>query len=610
MRSPEELDAIDWSSLYHAYGEDGSDVPDWIRVLYSDDADRVDKVLSELFNSVLHQGSVYPATVAAVPFLAHVAVHAVHGRAHVLALLAGTGGHGPEPQPGDEAEGCAKVGAEVSGLLHLLGDDDPQVRRQTVRVARRATGTTVPVTVRELITVYERDPAAVVRAEALTVLTRIDTDPRSAHRRLHDALTDPVAAVRAVAALELLEQAQAPYPADLVGILAVAGGRSEFAVDQLEFFPGIGDTDSRVADVLAEDADAAVAVARSWIAQGDAGGRGSRRAMELSDTWRDRENDTIALLTAALPHEKSPWDLFALLGGIVRWLPGATHVDPALGDNLLPHAVAGTSTAEQAQLALGRLGDERLLTVVPGPDPAALAALAATTDRLDHQRLALRHPAACPDELLTRLTPDTARLLWPDLLGLLRHRPTPSLACRFGDWGIEDSELIRLLDETARSDDDELATAAAVSAARLGAAPDPALRLLERRLGDNGWSLEEAGRLGPVAAPLLPLLTGYLADGYEWTRMRAAEAHWRITGDASKAVPVLTTLAGPLPVGVRALQTLALIGPPFPPHLQPHLRHWSTAERRQVSSSGLLLPGPELHPMDNQLRETARQMLA
>ncbi|NEC53388.1 hypothetical protein G3I18_33305 [Actinospica acidiphila] len=371
MRSPEGLDTIDWSSLYHAYAEDGRDVPHWIRALYSDDADRVDDVLGELFNSVLHQGSVYPATVAAVPFLAHGAVHAVHGRAQLLALLAGAGGHGPEPQPGDEAEGCAAVGAEVGGLLHLLGDDDPQVRRQMVRVARRATGATVSVAVRELTLVYERDPAAAVRAEALIVLTRLDADPGSAHRLLHRALRDPVAAVRAVAALDLLERAQAPYPADLVRILADAGGHSGFDVHRLEFFPGVGDTDSRIADVLAEDADAAVAVARSWIAQGDVEGRGSRRAIELSDTWRDREDDTIALFTAALPHEKSRWDLFELLGGIVRWLPGSTHVDPALGDSLLVHAVAGASMAEQAQLALGRLGDERLLRrcARPGPQP-------------------------------------------------------------------------------------------------------------------------------------------------------------------------------------------------------------------------------------------------
>ncbi|NEC48216.1 hypothetical protein G3I18_06455, partial [Actinospica acidiphila] len=293
-----------------------------------------------------------------------------------------------------------------------------------------------------------------------------------------------------------------------------------------------------------------------------------------------------------------------------RWLPGSTHVFPALGDSLLVHAVAGASMAEQAQLALGRLGDERLLTVVPDPDPTALAALAARTDRLDHQRLALRHPTSRPDELLTRLTTDTARTLWSELKDLLRRRPTPTLARRFSDWGIQDPKLLILLEKTARTDDAELATAAVVTAARLGADPDPALRLLQRRLGENGWCLEEAGRLGAAAAPLLSLTEDYLTDGDEWTRMRAAEAHWRITGDASKAVPVLTSLAGPSPVGVRALQTLLLIGPPIPPHLQPQLQRWASAERRLVSSSGLIFPGTELRPLDDQLQKTARQMLA
>jgi hypothetical protein len=106
VRSPEELDTIDWQSLYHAYG-DGTDVPDRIRALYGDDADRADTALSELFNHVLHQGTVYPATVAAVPFFAHAAVHAPHGRADVLALLAGAGGEGPVPWAGDQEEGHA-----------------------------------------------------------------------------------------------------------------------------------------------------------------------------------------------------------------------------------------------------------------------------------------------------------------------------------------------------------------------------------------------------------------------------------------------------------------------------------------------------------------------
>ncbi|GHF86845.1 hypothetical protein GCM10018790_75430 [Kitasatospora xanthocidica] len=162
------------------------------------------------------------AAVAAVPFLAHAAVHTVHERASLLAALAGCGGTGatPEPEFDDEVRGCAQVAAEVGGLLPLLRDDDPLVRRNTVRVARRATGGTLPTLLRELTGCYDSDPADAVRAEALTVLTLLDPDPLTAHRRLRSALTDPVPAVRAAAALALLERAEAPYPADVVAVLA------------------------------------------------------------------------------------------------------------------------------------------------------------------------------------------------------------------------------------------------------------------------------------------------------------------------------------------------------------------------------------------------------
>ncbi|OPC76830.1 hypothetical protein B4N89_46005 [Embleya scabrispora] len=604
MRSPEELDTIDWQSLYHAYG-DGTDVPDRIRALYGDDADRADTALSELFNHVLHQGTVYPATVAAVPFLAHAAVQAPHGRASVLALLAGAGGQGPTPWAGDEEEGHAAVGVEVAGLLHLLGDDDPRVRRSAVRVARRASAQSLPAATRELAATYATDAPPAVRAEALIVLTRIDPDPPARTRRLHEALIDPVAAVRAVAALALLEQEQAPYPADLVAVLAEAGGDSELAVNRLEFFPGIGDTDSRVAAVLAHDPDATATVARAWIAQGNAEGRGARRAHELSTHWRDREHDTLALLAAALPHPTTPWDLSELLCAVISWVPGTIDPDPSLGDNLMPHALADTTTAELAQLALGLLGDERLVTTVPDPEPRPLVALATRTQDLDHQRLALRHRNACPDELLATLTPHAARALLGDLKNVLRRRPTVALVRRFGDWGIRDAELIRLLALNSRGNPGELASAATVAAARLGADPAPALDLLAHRLEDDARCLEEAGRLGPTAAPLLPLIEGFLHNGHEWTRLRAAEAHWRITGDRSAAVPVLTALAETLPLAT--LEILLAIGRPYPSRLRPRLLQWATTDRR-VLTDDIFAPPTET-PMDTQLRSAAKRML-
>jgi hypothetical protein len=64
-----DLDRIDWSSTSHAYGP-ATDVPKYLRGLASADAKTQDWALGELSWTIYHQGSVYPAAVEAVPFLA------------------------------------------------------------------------------------------------------------------------------------------------------------------------------------------------------------------------------------------------------------------------------------------------------------------------------------------------------------------------------------------------------------------------------------------------------------------------------------------------------------------------------------------------------------
>ncbi|GHF86860.1 hypothetical protein GCM10018790_75450 [Kitasatospora xanthocidica] len=93
----------------------------------------------------------------------------------------------------------------------------------------------------------------------------------------------------------------------------------------------------------------------------------------------------------------------------------------------------------------------------------------------------------------------------PDLTLLLRRHPIQALTHRCADWAIRDTDLLGHLEALARTtDDDSLAVAATVTAARLGGDPDAALRLLEHRLADSARQLEEAGRLGEAASPLLP----------------------------------------------------------------------------------------------------------
>ena len=66
------LDDVDWSSLTHAYGP-ATTTADELRTLLSGDDRQRSEALASLVASICHQGSVYPATAPAVPFLTEIA---------------------------------------------------------------------------------------------------------------------------------------------------------------------------------------------------------------------------------------------------------------------------------------------------------------------------------------------------------------------------------------------------------------------------------------------------------------------------------------------------------------------------------------------------------
>jgi hypothetical protein len=70
----EALDAIDWSSLTHAHGP-ATDVPVLLRSLLSEDADVRMQACADLHETIWHQGTVYPASAAAIPFLFELLTH-------------------------------------------------------------------------------------------------------------------------------------------------------------------------------------------------------------------------------------------------------------------------------------------------------------------------------------------------------------------------------------------------------------------------------------------------------------------------------------------------------------------------------------------------------
>ncbi len=64
----ERLDEIDWSALTHAYGP-ATDLPGLIRGLAAGSLEQMDEALTDLFGNIWHQGTIYPASAAALPFL-------------------------------------------------------------------------------------------------------------------------------------------------------------------------------------------------------------------------------------------------------------------------------------------------------------------------------------------------------------------------------------------------------------------------------------------------------------------------------------------------------------------------------------------------------------
>lgn len=117
-RKLEGLNTIDWSSLAHAHGP-ATDVPELLRSLLSDDADVRLQACAELHETIWHQGTVFSASAAAIPFLLELLAHPdVHDPGHAASLV-----------------GCIATG---EGWLQygLRVDGEPSLRRRLAAQGR------------------------------------------------------------------------------------------------------------------------------------------------------------------------------------------------------------------------------------------------------------------------------------------------------------------------------------------------------------------------------------------------------------------------------------------------------------------------------------------
>ncbi|MGH3734458.1 MAG: hypothetical protein ACRDT6_02375 [Micromonosporaceae bacterium] len=66
------IDGVNWPQLGHAYGK-ADDLPGLLRAVAGHDEGSAEKALDDLWSRVCHQGTVYSASAAVVPFLTELA---------------------------------------------------------------------------------------------------------------------------------------------------------------------------------------------------------------------------------------------------------------------------------------------------------------------------------------------------------------------------------------------------------------------------------------------------------------------------------------------------------------------------------------------------------
>ncbi|MDG9715446.1 HEAT repeat domain-containing protein [Streptomyces sp. DH24] len=577
-RAAHPLDGLDshpWSTFSHAYGS-AEDLPDVLRALAGADAEAAREALSELYGSVLHQGTVYSASAEAVPFLAAIAV-AGHRTEDVLTLL---GGMAESEDEHGVAPGAvrAAVAGQLPLLLPLLGAAAPRVRQAA---AWAVSHTRVTAALPALRGRWEEEADPLVRAEVLTGMSRLDPALGAATAA---TVLDPAAPaeLRLAAVLACLDAA-VPWtgthraamlsllPADPLVADRLDLDRNEPLAAVVDLLLGRDrDADREAAvdllDTALRDGRAEVRAEALWAAD---------RACMLS---RSAPRRLVPALVAAAADDEAVVAVASLLGRLgTAAAPAAPVLVPLAGrnpgedDDLADRVLAAlvrVAPDEGAPLLARGLGRRpRALDAAAGFPSPADAAFPYDDELLHAVRQRLARPEALSGNEPWQLT---------NLLAGWGVRAAPALPQLYAALPRFPGQAARAIASVAgECAPDERARAATAlrSAAESGSLPaakglydltgEPGLLLdlLERDLRQGSRALPEAARtagaLGPRASTLVPVLRAALsgADSDATTPVldadtALAEALWRVTGDAATVVGILDS------VFARAAQSL------------------------------------------------------
>ncbi|WP_354644607.1 hypothetical protein [Kitasatospora camelliae] len=547
------LDAHPWARVSHAYGP-AEDLPDLLRAL-AEDGENIEETISELYSCILHQGTVYAASVDAVPYLARIAAAVRPRTAEILHLLGGLAESDDawEIEPGAVR---AAVATQIPLLTPLLAREDADVRRLTAWTFGHTRDTeAAPLALRSRWTA-EADPG--VRAELLVALGRVDLPGAAAESRgLLGA--DTPAPLRLAAVLVALAAGEPWTPAHHDAALGLLPARG-FTVDRYGMQyrdPLYAIVDSLLRRATDSDRESAFALLDAALRDGRPEVQAEAlaaadRACHLSRSAPRRLVPAIAPLAAASPAA-------GLLGKLG---PAAAEAAPVLAelaarpdDEAADRALAVLVRVAPRQAAplLARDLDRRPRALDAAGDflapafPFDPALLAAVRARLAVDGLGTNETAD-PVHLLRQWGPQAAAAL-PELSAVLPRFPyaaTAITAVAAAGSQAEREQAGAVLRGAAGS-----LTAARAHHDLTGETAfllDAIAEVLAAGRRDLAEAAEAAAALGEAAAGLLPVLRAAVSEDAEATTPELdldtaiATALWRIDGDAEGAVSILASV--------------------------------------------------------------------
>ncbi|MFO0628967.1 MAG: hypothetical protein U0325_25555 [Polyangiales bacterium] len=299
------MNDIDWTSLRHAYGE-ATDVPEILSALASGHASERAEGVERFFAALCHQGTVYPASLAAIPSLLEL-LRAARGDARedlltVLAALAA--GHGDGVSMTDVH---AAIAGETALLAEIVVNGAPRERA----LALKALASPAFAAAADAVVGCARAPPgpARVRAHGWEALQRI------APERLPGRVEDDDAAVVLCAALGRL-RVEGDHPSDATLDLVAQGLADRATVDRVEAWAAAMDTPT---PLWACAADLRAQAPRTLPAM-------AGRMMDLCDTLAATELAELLLDAAFAPSHESV-DLSALSPKQRAVLEALAHAD-------------------------------------------------------------------------------------------------------------------------------------------------------------------------------------------------------------------------------------------------------------------------------------------